>query len=60
MMATVENPNGDDPNALKMMIVFQYRNVNVIVEGQGTVDKVYQYYLERVALSILEKLNARP
>jgi hypothetical protein len=57
MLAKIENPNGDDPNEVKMTIVFQYRNVNVIVEGQGTVDNVYQYYLERIALSILEKLE---
>ncbi len=41
-----------------MTITFQYRNVNVIVEGQGTVNDVYAYYLERVALSILEKMEA--
>ncbi len=57
MLATIENPNGDDPNGLKMTITFQYRNVNVIVESQGTADNVYEYYLERIALSILEKLE---
>jgi hypothetical protein len=57
LLAMIENPNGDDPNGLKMTIVFQYRNVNVIVEGQGTADNVCQYYLEQVATSILEKLE---
>ncbi len=57
LLATIENPNGDDPDALKMTIVFQYRNVNVIVEGQGTAENVYRYYLERIALSILAKLE---
>ncbi len=60
ILATVNNPNGDDPNALNVTVTFRYKNINAIVEGQGTVDNVTFEYLEPIALSILEKLELSP
>jgi len=57
ILSSINNPNGDDPNALFITITFRYHNINAIVEGQGTVDNVTYEYLKPIALSILGKLE---
>ncbi len=60
ILATLNNPNGDDPNALFVTITFRYKNINVIVEGQGTKEDVSFEYIQPIALSILSKLENAP
>jgi hypothetical protein len=60
ILASLKDPNGDDPNALLVTITFRYKNLNAIVEGQGTVDNVSFEYLQPIALSILSKLENAP
>ena len=57
ILSSINNPNGDDPNALFITITFRYHNINAIVEGQGSVDNVTYEYLKPIALSILGKLE---
>lgn len=57
ILATLTNPNGDDPNAMIVTITFRYKNVNAIVEGSGTADNLTFEILEPIALSVLEKLE---
>ena len=58
LLATIDNPFGDDPNARSVTITYQYKNIDVLVVEHGTAGTVTFEMLEPIALAVLENLEA--